>query len=132
MKVLIVDDLFENRKLLQELLLGYGECDLTANGQDGLDLFVSALEEVDGGYDLVLLDIMMPGMDGHEVLHAMRSKEQELGIKKSEETVIFMVTAVRSPRHALDAFFKGGCSDYLEKPISQDILLAKIKEYDLI
>ncbi|MBF0193824.1 MAG: response regulator [Magnetococcales bacterium] len=131
MKILIVDDVFENRKLLQDLLVDKGQCELVSNGQDALDLFEAAIE--DGTcYDLVLLDIMMPGLDGQDVLKIMRSTESEQGIDAKDEAVIIMVTAVNAPRHVLDAFFQGGCTDYIAKPISRDALFDKLQEYKLL
>jgi two-component system, chemotaxis family, chemotaxis protein CheY len=131
MKTLVVDDLFENRKLMLNLLSGHGGCDMVSNGEEALNLFFSAIED-DEPYDLVLLDIMMPGMDGHEVLQAMRAKESEHEMMGEDETVIIMITAAHSPRNVLNAFFKGGCTDYIEKPVSRDQLFGKFREYNLI
>jgi two-component system, chemotaxis family, chemotaxis protein CheY len=131
MKILIVDDVFENRKLLQDLLAEQGECEMVSNGQDALDLFEASITD-DTRYDLVLLDIMMPGIDGQEVLKIMRAKESELGVPAENETAIIMITAVNAPRHVLDAFFKGGCTDYIAKPVSRETLFNKLKEYNLL
>ena len=130
MNILIVDDLPENRKFLQSLLEGYGQCDMASNGQEALDLFEAAITD-DDPYDLVLLDIMMPGMDGQEVLLKTRFMEKEYGIRDEDESVIIMVTALQSPRHVLEAFFKGGCTDYTEKPVSRNNLFKKLREYNL-
>jgi two-component system, chemotaxis family, chemotaxis protein CheY len=131
MKILIVDDLLENRKLMLNLLAGYGECDVVASGQEALDLFEASILDA-AQYDVVLLDIMMPVMDGHEVLRSMRAQEAEHGLAGENESAIIMVTAAASPRHVLDAFFKGGCTDYIEKPVSLDTLLGKFRECRLL
>lgn len=131
MKILIVDDLTENIKVLHGLLEGQGPCDLVTNGREALDMFDAAIRDNDP-YDLVLLDIMMPGKDGQEVLREMRAKEDECGISGKDESAIIMVTAVDSPRHVLDAFFKGGCTDYIEKPVSRDVLFNKLRGYHLV
>ncbi len=115
MNVLIVDDQKENRKLLKEIIGSYGMCDLVGNGAD-----------------LVFLDIMMPKMDGHEVLKKMRMIERENGVFGQDESVIIMVTAVDSPRSVLDAFSRGLCTDYLAKPVSREMIFGKMREYQLI
>lgn len=57
MKILIVEDDFTSRKLLQSLLKSYGECDVAVNGQEALDAFDEA-KEADEAYKLVCLDII--------------------------------------------------------------------------
>ena len=86
----------------------------------------------DDPYDLVLLDIMMPGMDGQEVLRKLRAIEKESGVSGKDESVIIMVTAISCPRNVLEAFFKGGCTDYIEKPVLRETLFGKLKEYKLL
>lgn len=104
---------------------------MVGNGREGLEFFKSGISE-GAPYDLVLLDIMMPGMDGHDVLKEMRKFEQEQEIQGQNEVVIFMVTAMDSPRSVLKSFFKGGCTDFIAKPVTEDILLEKMRENKLI
>ena len=131
MNILIVDDLLHNCKLLSNILKPYGHCDTADSGQQAVDLFESALEE-GTPYDLVLLDIMMPEMDGQEVLKHMRRIEKEYGIEPREETIIIMVTAVDAKTEVEEAFERGGCTDYLNKPVSSGKLLVKLSEHGLI
>ncbi|MEO5377700.1 MAG: response regulator [Magnetococcus sp. DMHC-6] len=131
MNILIVDDVLENRKLLLEILHSYGSCDLALDGVEAVDFVEASLAE-DNHYNLILLDIMMPKMDGQTALRKIRALEYEHGITGSKEAVILMVTANDSPRSATEAFFKGYCTDYLSKPITRQLLLAKLQEYNLI
>ncbi len=131
MKILIVDDILENRRLLHGILSSFGHCDMAGNGVEAVELVEAALAE-ESPYNLILLDIMMPKMDGLAALQAMRAKEEEYGVKGSRESVIIMVTADGSPDSATQAFFKGYCTDYLVKPITRQVLLDKLKEYKLI
>ncbi|MBF0158081.1 MAG: response regulator [Magnetococcales bacterium] len=131
MKILIVDDILENRKLLQDLLKPYGSCDMAADGVEALTFVEAAIDEEEP-YDLILLDVMMPRMDGQLALEKIRTLEQERGLSGAGESIIFMVTANDSPRQAASAFFKGYCTDYLMKPVMRQVLLDKMREYRLI
>ena len=71
MKTLIAEDDFTSRLLLQAILSPYGECHIAVNGREALHAFNLAHEE-GHPYDLVCLDIMMPELDGHAVLSALR------------------------------------------------------------
>ena len=131
MNTLVVDDLFHNRKQLRDILKPYGHCDTADNGQQAVDLFESALEEGEP-YDLVLLDIQMPEMDGQEALKRMRQIEKEYDVAPKNESIIIMVTAVDAETEVAEAFELGGCTDYLNKPISGGKLLVKLSEHGLI
>ncbi|MBF0177226.1 MAG: response regulator [Magnetococcales bacterium] len=131
MKILIVDDELNNRLLLKKLLTGVGQCDMVSSGQDALVLFEHALGE-NTPYDLICMDIMMPGIDGLECIRRMRELEKETEVPPSSESIILMVSALDSPQTVVEAFRKGGCTDYLTKPISRDKLFSKLLEYDLI
>jgi len=76
-------------------------------------------------YDLILLDIEMPDIDGLEILRKIRKNEEAAGIALGDGIPIVMVTAHRKP--FLDAFYQG-CTDYVVKPISADKLIKKIEQ----
>ncbi len=131
MKILIVDDQYQNRKLLKDILKHYGECDLVSNGEEAVDLFSGQLQEEEP-YDLVFLDIMMPGMDGLTALKYMREEEEEAGVPGATEAVIVMVTALNSPQQVIYAYFTGRCTDYMHKPITCQRVIDLLHKYDLI
>lgn len=131
MKILIADDELHNRMLLQKILSPYGECDAVVNGKEVVDIFELALQDADP-YDLVCLDIMMPEMDGQEALERLRAVEKEMGVDPDDESTIVMVTALDSPKTVINAFYRGGCTDYLPKPITPDRVLNKLREHGLI
>ncbi|MBF0308780.1 MAG: response regulator [Magnetococcales bacterium] len=130
MKVLIADDELNNRKLLRDYLKQYAHCDMTSDGKAALELFSADLEDGDP-YDLVLLDIIMPVMDGQKTLKRLREAEKRLAPDK-KETPIIMVTGMDSSLQAMEAYFKGGCSDYLTKPVTRQALLEKLHKLNLI
>ena len=74
MKIMIADDDFVCRMLLQKLLSPLGECVTVINGLEAINAFRVALSEK-APFDLLCLDIMMPEMDGQDALKAIRRIE---------------------------------------------------------
>lgn len=113
--ILVVDDEPVNIQVLSRKLKLEGLGVLTArNGQEGLDIAKSSSP------DLILLDIMMPGMDGFEVCQKLRSDERTKSIP-----VIF-VTAQNSKQGKLEGL-QAGAVDYITKPIDLDETIARIR-----
>ncbi len=123
-RVLVVDDNFLNRKLIIEIISDIAQCDVAVNGKEALEAYALSNEKNDP-YDLILLDIAMPGIDGIEVLKHVRDAEATRGVLLGEGLPIIMTTAYKEP--FLDAFSKG-CDDYILKPIQPEVLLQKVKE----
>ncbi len=110
--MLVIDDEADIREGLELLLTSEGySVDLAQNGTEGLH----KLE--DRGYDLVLLDLMMPDRSGMEVLREVRERDRE--------TPIFMITAYGSVEAAVNAL-KLGANDYFSKPWDNDKLIIEI------
>jgi two-component system chemotaxis response regulator CheY len=130
MKILIVEDNFTNRYVLQKMLVKYGECDVAVNGKEAIDAFSIALGE-DKPYDVIFLDIMMPEMDGREALKLIRQKENEDGIQPKNEVKIIMITALDTPKEVINAYYHGGCTNYLVKPVDKKKIESVIKELNL-
>ena len=130
MKTLIVEDDFTSRLLMQELLKGYGLPHVAINGREAVDAVRVALESGQP-YDLICLDIMMPGMDGHQALKEIRALEDAKGIFSSEGAKILMTTALTDMKNKIDAF-SGLCDGYLTKPIHKDLLLGELRKLNLI
>ncbi|MBF0339538.1 MAG: response regulator [Magnetococcales bacterium] len=133
MKILIADDELNNRKLLRDYLKKYAHCDMVSDGKAALELFTADLEDGDP-YDLVLLDIIMPVMDGQKALARIRAAEKKLTVEQADykEIPVIMVTGMDSSLQAMQAYFKGGCSDYLTKPVTRQALLEKLRKFNLI
>lgn len=114
MKALIVDDVEMNRELLAIFLEGRAITAFAESGEEALALVEDALGS--GNYfDLICMDILMPGIDGHETLKKIRELEAAVG----ERSTVFMVTGSSSPDDMFDALIGGGCDDYLTKPLMQ-------------
>lgn len=124
-RILVVEDDFGSRKMMQKLLEEFGAVDVAVDGQEGLELFTEALEQ-ERRYDIVFLDIMMPRMDGHEALAKMREEERARGIQPSDETPVLMTTVLEDPHNVVGAYFKGGATSYLVKPVERLVLRAEL------
>lgn len=123
-KALVVDDNFINRKLLLTILKEKADCDVAVDGKEAIEAYNFSLEEKKP-YDIILLDISMPYVNGLQVLEYIRENEKMRGVEINKGIPVIMVTAHKEP--FLDAFDKG-CDDYLIKPVNAAILLNKIEE----
>ncbi len=136
MKILIVDDEFNNRELLRTHLQPLGECHTANDGEEAVNQFTEALHS-DEPFDLVLLDIMMPIMDGQEALKQIRYAEKKikgrtLHQEKRNYTVIYMVTSLDDPMQMIQSYITGKCNGYITKPVSMDDLINRLRKHKLI
>ena len=115
MKILLAEDDFASRKFMDKQLSRYGECDVMVDGEEAVDAFLMALED-DEPYDLACLDVMMPVMDGYQVLKAIRDIEAQRGIPRSKGVKVIMTTALNDERNVKMAF-ELWCEAYAGKPI---------------
>jgi two-component system chemotaxis response regulator CheY len=128
-RYLIVDDEEICRELLTEMLRPWGKCDVARDGEEAIETFRRARDE-GHSYDLVCLDIMMPGLNGHEVLERIRAQETEEGLYGPERTRVIMTTALADSKHLLQAF-RNGCEAYVVKPFTQNDILTAIRRFGL-
>lgn len=132
MKILVIDDNFQVQKLLSRIIAPYGSVDIAENGKSGQKLFLEAHQKK-VPFDLILLDIMMPEMNGDELLAYIRKWEQE-NISVTQKVKIIILSAIGNPKKMLSCF-EEGCDYYLVKPIIKSDLidiLDKVKEWLLI
>ncbi len=132
MKILIVDDDETNQILLTGILRKYGECICEDDGKKALGTFVEALYDR-APFDLILLDIMMPNIDGQKTLKVIREIEKKWQVKPGDETKVIMVTALDSPKEVAKAYFHGDAIGYIVKPVEfkgLKIVIEKLFERD--
>src|ERR1700761_8720348 len=79
LRMLLVEDDFTSRLMLQTFLSRYGECHVAVNGREAVEAVRSALERYQR-YDLICMDIVMPEMNGREAVRRVRALEEEHGI----------------------------------------------------
>ncbi|HUS96738.1 MAG TPA: PleD family two-component system response regulator [Hyphomicrobiaceae bacterium] len=114
-KVLVVDDILANVKLLEARLQAeYFEVLPAYNGEEALE--ICARERI----DVVLLDVMMPGMDGFEVCKRIKSNPA------TQDLPVIMVTALDQPSDKLQGL-DAGADDFLTKPVDDIALITRVK-----
>lgn len=130
MRTLIVEDDFSSRLLLEEMLGQYGPVHQAMNGEEAVEAFQLAID-TEKYYDLVCLDIMLPKMNGQDVLLKMRSMEKTHTAPRDTLTKIIMITVMRDTRNIIAAF-KGQCDGYFIKPFDERKLIAILRTLHLI
>jgi adenylate cyclase len=113
-KVLVVDDTAANREMLEAILAPRGYAVVSAaSGEEALAKVASERP------DLVLLDIMMPGIDGYEVCRRLRADERT--------RLLPVVTVTASEEQERTRALEAGADDFVQKPLNQAELLARVK-----
>ena len=113
-RVLVVDDILSNVKLLEaKLSAEYFEVITAFNG-------LECLSKMDQAPDIVLLDVMMPGMDGFEVCRRIKSNP------RTAHVPVVMVTALDQPSDRVTGL-EAGADDFLTKPVDDAALFARVR-----
>jgi PleD family two-component response regulator len=115
--ILTVDDSPDDIALISQVLRETYQVRVATNGKDALHIAFSSNPP-----DLILLDIMMPGMDGYEVCRQLKSDPQT-----SDIPVIFLTSKTDIADE--ERGFEAGAVDYIIKPISPPILLARVRTH---
>ena len=125
MKTLVVDDDLTTRVLLQELLSEFGVVHTCVDGAEAVDACHKALSW-GVPYNLICLDIRMPGIDGLETLRLIRQEEQRFGRSGEQASKVIMTTAADDLKSVLAAHHEL-CDAYMLKPIDPAALLAQAR-----
>ena len=116
--ILIVDDKKENLFSLKTLLqLNLYDVDTAMSGEEALKKILKK------EYELIILDVQMPGMDGYEVA------ENITGYSKSKDIPIIFLSAVNIDKRFITKGYNSGGVDYITKPFDPELLLLKIKTF---
>jgi signal transduction histidine kinase/CheY-like chemotaxis protein len=117
-RVLVVDDNATNRLVLTTLLDQFDVANAAVDsGQAALDSWAT------GGWDMILMDIHMPGMDGLMASKTIRAREQALGMARTP--IVAVTASVLS--HETEAYFAAGMDDFIAKPIEIGVVLETIR-----
>ena len=122
-RILVVDDNEDNRALILAIVAERAECETASCGREAWEAFQKSYHDRKP-YDVILLDVAMPDMDGLEVLQKIRDFEKAHDILLGKGVPIIMVTAHST---SFMKSFNRGCDDFILKPIDADELIKKIE-----
>ena len=121
--VLVVDDDIRNVFALTSALEAHGLRVIHAeSGKEGIDLLKRTNDVGTAGVDAVLMDVMMPGLDGHDTMRIVRQ------LDGCGDLPILAVTA-KAMLGDREKCLEAGATDYVAKPVDMDELLAKLRQY---
>jgi two-component system chemotaxis response regulator CheY len=130
MNILVVDDELVSRRKMEVIMTSYGTCETAETGEAAMAAFCRAWETW-SPFDLITLDVSMPGMDGTEVLYRIREMETEKGVPVSKKAKIIMVTG-QLDKSTIVTCIQAGCDGYVSKPFDGYTVRQKIIKLGLV
>jgi two-component system, chemotaxis family, chemotaxis protein CheY len=130
MKFLVVEDDVVSYTIVEKILSRFGVCVIATDGLAAITTFEAAVRDGER-FDLVCLDIMLPGMDGQEVLKHLRTIEEKQGILGEDGVKVVMITALGDNRNILEAF-RSQCEGYIIKPVTKEKILLQLTALGLL
>lgn len=119
MDILLVEDNLLNQKVIMFNLKKFKyNVVAVANGYDAIDTFKK------NTFDLVLMDLMLPEMDGYQITQAFRKQEKETGVEKEVPIIAITANTLDNDRQRC---FEVGMNEYLSKPFTAVQLIEKIR-----
>jgi two-component system chemotaxis response regulator CheY len=128
MKSLVVEDDAINRKLLCAYLSRYGICDIAIDGEEAVNATRYAYQSHQA-YDLVCMDLRMPGMDGQEAIREIRKQEATVCVERAARII---VTTIHTNMEDITTALLGRCDSYMVKPLNTAKLKKELKALGLI
>jgi len=129
-RALIVDDSRYQRHLIIQAIRDLFTVDEAADGQEAIDLFSVALA-AGTPYDLVVMDILMPVLSGHDSLVGIRRLETAAGISEERRTPAVMLSSLDDPGNMMRAQFESGAQAFVTKPFSPQTLIEALSSLGL-
>jgi len=133
MRALIVEDTLINREFLKLILSTFGECHVADCGEQALDLFAGALDTAP--FDIVFMDVMLPGIDGLETVKRMRGLERGRGVPAERRVKVIVTTALDEGEGGVgpEACDASGCiSACIAKPVHQEVVERELRRLGVI
>lgn len=126
-RLLLVDDESVSLRFLSRALVGLGETVEARNGTEAVDLFRQALDQ-GRPFAAVIMDIMMPGVDGIEAVRRIRALEASA---RAEPCRVLMLSCLDDAEHQLTSQYEAGADGYLTKPVDLATLRRALANLDL-
>lgn len=128
MKTLIVEDTLINQEFLKMIMEQWGDCTVAESGEEALELVKSGLKS-DESFDLIFMDIMLPGIDGLQTMERIRAMEKDT---QSSTAQIIVTTALDDDGNASRAFMHGQAVSYITKPVREERIKEELLSLGLI
>lgn len=130
-RILIVEDEPVNREILLLSLRGLGECTAVASGEDAVQAHKDALEQGQP-FDVVFLDILLPGMNGLQALEQLRAMEDRHQVPQDRRVPVIITTGLDDDQTASRAFIQGQAMSYMTKPYRTSQISEELHKLGLI
>jgi two-component system chemotaxis response regulator CheY len=131
MRTLIIEDTLINQEFLRMIMEERGECVVVESGEEGLEAVSRALKE-STPFDIIFMDVILPGMDGFKALEQIRIMEIEQGITPGNEARAIITTALDDSSNAQRASPYGQATSYIAKPIRQERIEDELRNLGFI
>lgn len=129
-KCLVVDDDELGREIVAQYLQNVPVVDTAVGGRDAVEKFQVAMTE-GAPYELILLDIVMPDMDGISAGKEIRKLEKKLALPADKQVKIVMLTALNTPQDVMQSMLAVQSSAYLVKPVEPEKVHKTISQLGL-
>lgn len=130
---LVVDDDFAARKIFVAFLSKFMPCYVAKDGVEAIQAVTESLSGQTPPFDLIVMDVMMPNIDGLQACKAIRQIEQSKNVASfATESKIFIASTLSDDKTMLKAVYECGADTYLIKPVSFDDLRRQLVRYRLI
>ena len=131
MKTLIVEDSPVNKEFLSVIVSPHGEFVAVESGEEAVEAFDDSLKHGES-FDLIFMDIILPGMDGLQALEKIRASEEDAGVPDNSLAKVVITTALDDDQKAQRAFFQGRAVSYLTKPFTVTKITDELKKLGFI
>lgn len=131
LRILIVEDEPVNREFLLLALRSLGDCQAVVSGEDAVTAQQSALEKGQP-FDVVFLDILLPGMNGLQALEQLRELETRHAIPQDKRVPVIVTTGLDDDQTASRAFIQGQAVSYLTKPFRPGQIAEELSKLGLL
>ncbi|WP_320007273.1 response regulator [Maridesulfovibrio sp.] len=130
---LVVDDDFGSRKILSTFLSRYMPCYIAKDGVEAIQAFSESLSGNTPRFDIIMLDIMMPNIDGLQACKAIRQLERSRNIDSfGSEAKIFIVSSLSDEKTIHKAVYECHADSFIIKPVTFDALEKQMVRFKLI
>lgn len=131
--ILIVEDDFTSRQILNGFLSRYGDCHMAKDGVEAIEAFTySYTAEGAARYDLICMDVKMPKLDGTQAARKIREIERQMLPPHEAECAIVMTSAVDDPATIIKACYECGANHYFVKPLDFTQMKRQLAKLGLI